>query len=182
MITLQQYLMGRDEAYPDEFNYEILKNANETIRKVNELLSIDTNFYASVRSGWRPVEVNAVTPGASPHSKHITAQAIDLADTNRQLTGFCQKYLSRLSDLGLWMEAPECTPTWIHLQTVAPASGAPSFSLLKNLATNSYEMKGSCLKSRWWLKRWPILLLWRMWIPSTQVRNDSIGITLGLPN
>jgi hypothetical protein len=28
-----------------------------------------------------------------------------------------------LRDLGLWMEHPDKTPTWLHIQTVPPGSG-----------------------------------------------------------
>jgi len=36
---------------------------------------------------------------------------------------WCLKHLDVLETLGLWMEDPQWTPTWLHVQTIPPRSG-----------------------------------------------------------
>jgi hypothetical protein len=119
MITLEDYYMGRDKEYPPTDSARI--NATKTVEKANALLD-RFGQRRSVRSGYRPESINAATPGAAPHSKHITCEAIDLSDLDRALTTWCLSNLSVLEKLGLYMEAPECTPSWLHVQIVAPRS------------------------------------------------------------
>lgn len=122
MITLKQYFMGRDESYSNQLTPELNDNAIEVVNKANDLLS-HLGYSRGVRSGWRPKEINAMIPGASKTSKHMTCQAVDIEDNDGKLKSWCIQNLSVLEDLGLWMESPEFTPSWLHLQTVAPNSG-----------------------------------------------------------
>lgn len=127
MITLEAYYMGRDKAYPGELTDALRSNAQATVEKANKLIYLycdsTGNCEPGVRSGWRPPEVNAVVPGAASHSRHMTCEAIDLSDNSHKLKDWCSKNLDVLEELDLWMEAPECTPTWLHVQTKPPASG-----------------------------------------------------------
>lgn len=134
MITVEQYFMGRDKAYPKECSPDIRENAGKTIELVNRLLEfaaqdgvrpgINPETRNFVSSGWRPGAVNDATCNASATSKHISARACDLRDTaDRALARWCMNNLDALTKIGLWMEDPQWTPTWVHLQTIAPNSG-----------------------------------------------------------
>lgn len=134
MITLEEFYKGRDVAYSDELTSEIQANAVLTVGKVNELLaafysSQPDGSYRTVNSGWRPPEVNAATKNAAPRSRHMTGEACDLSDDDEALDRWLvqpdgQAVLERI---GLWMEHPEATPRWSHVQTVPPGSGRRIF-------------------------------------------------------
>lgn len=119
-MTLKEYFMGRDANYPPAD--EVRENAEITVEKANRLLEI-AEMERGVRSGYRPTEVNLNVPNASHNSKHITCEAVDIADNDGKLKSWCLQNLEVLEDLGLWMESPEFTPTWVHIQIVPPHSG-----------------------------------------------------------
>lgn len=134
MITVEQYFMGRDATHRDECGNDIRRNAERTVELVNQLLAffgrdgvqpgIDATTGNFVGSGWRPATVNASTCNAAAHSKHLVALACDLRDTpDRALARWCLRNLDTLAQIGLWMEDPQWTPTWVHVQTVPPRSG-----------------------------------------------------------
>lgn len=120
MITIDDYLMGREKKSP--LDEELEWNARATVERVNTLLSA-YGKPITVSSGYRPKYVNDKTPGASPNSKHITCQAVDLTDPDLSLARWCMANLPWLSTIGLWMEHPDYTKGWVHLQTVPPKSG-----------------------------------------------------------
>lgn len=126
--------MGRDRAYPDELTDEIRANAAETVSRANRLIFIYQKMTGDVRprgvnSGWRPAAVNAATPNAAKKSKHMLGLALDISDAS----GAMKKWLMTpagqqvLADCELWMEHPNATPTWVHVQTVPPRSGLRVF-------------------------------------------------------
>ena len=81
-------------------------------------------YFGMVRSGWRPPAVNAATANASPTSLHMRCFAIDIEDNDHTLAKWCQANADTvLKDLGLYLEHPDFTPTWTHVQLVAPGSG-----------------------------------------------------------
>ncbi len=126
MITLTGYWMGRDSKYRAECTEEIQTNADETVRRVNLLLTLaekDGIVRSMVSSGWRPPAVNDGTANAAKRSSHLLALAVDVQDLNRELAQWCVNNKSLLVDCQLWMEDPRWTPTWVHLQTVPPNSG-----------------------------------------------------------
>jgi len=132
MITLSDYWMGRDELYPLAMTPQIEHNALIMIDLANRLLTLAKGAGVQVRempnggvvtSGWRPPAINAATHGASPASKHMTAQAIDLYDPSGRLDMWMSANQQVLKDLGLWQEHPSATPNWAHVQSVPPASG-----------------------------------------------------------
>lgn len=128
-ITVPQYFMGRDVTYKAALTPDITKNATETTRLANLLLD---RFYAAnpqahqrgVNSGWRPPAVNAGTVGASKTSHHMTGRAIDLGDDDGQLDAYCMSAVGQaaLIEIGLWLEHPDSTPRWCHVQTLPPGS------------------------------------------------------------
>lgn len=126
MITLPHYWMGRDAKYPDAMTPEIEGNAIELLTRVNLLLE-SFGHERKVNSGWRPPEVNAKTAGSALKSKHMTGQAIDLADPDGDLDQWCLDNESELVRLGLWLEHPASTRGWTHLQSIPPKSGRRIF-------------------------------------------------------
>jgi hypothetical protein len=129
-ITWSDYMNGRDKAYPQACTLEVARNARNTIEVVNRVLAAmaaDGVDLAGVHvaSGWRPPYVNDETANAAAHSKHLTAEACDLADLpDRRLARWALANPKKLYDAGVRaMERPQWTPTWLHLQTVAPFSG-----------------------------------------------------------
>lgn len=120
MITSKDYLMGRDTKYP--ISEELEQNALRTVDRANMILQA-FGQPREVLSGYRPAEINAKVKGAAPMSKHITCEAVDLADKDGRLAKWCMDNLPWLSAIGLWMEHPTYTKGWVHLQTTAPKSG-----------------------------------------------------------
>lgn len=133
-ITLEQFFMGRDKQYAAQLTPEFRANAAETVLRANALLTLF--FFLNpaakarkVNSGWRPPAVNAATKGAAALSKHMTCQAVDLSDPDGELDAWLMTEAGQdaLIDIGLWMEHPNATPRWAHVQTVPPRSGRRVF-------------------------------------------------------
>ena len=128
MITLEDYWMGREREFPTAMTPQIEKNAIYTVQLANALLA-RFGEGRKVNSGWRPPSVNAGVPNAAPNSKHMTGQAIDLADPEGDLDDWLMSAEGQaaLTEIGLWMEHPACTKSWTHVQTVPPKSGRRVF-------------------------------------------------------
>ena len=121
MISLDAYWKGRDTEYAGELTDEIYNNALITVGRVNDLLSrAGRSDINAVNSGWRPQAVNDATSNAASASKHLTAEACDIADADDSLDAWCMDNLDVLVEAGLWMEHPGWTPGWCHVQTCAP--------------------------------------------------------------
>lgn len=138
MLTRADYMMGRDERYPGSVTPEVEANVAELLRRVNIFLEvaekegvpigIDERTGTPVASGLRPAAVNDRTQNAAAKSSHITGEGIDLQDTlpERPLASFalrCARPGGLLEELGLYMERPQWTDDWVHLQSRSPRSG-----------------------------------------------------------
>jgi hypothetical protein len=119
-VTIKDYLMGRGDLYL--LPQQVVVNAAKLLDKINPLLK-EFGEDRRCTSGWRPAELNAKVPGAAKTSKHITGDAIDLEDVDGKLKEWCVFNQDKLEALGLYMEHPEATPTWVHLQQLPPRSG-----------------------------------------------------------
>lgn len=129
-ITVSQYFMGRDVTYKCDLTPQIQLNAVETTRRANLLLD---RFYAAnpdaytrgVNSGWRPAAVNCKVTGAARLSNHMLAKAIDISDEDGELDKWClsPEGFEAMTEIQLWLESPESTPRWCHVQIVPPGSG-----------------------------------------------------------
>ena len=128
MITSKGFWRGRDVQYASELTPEIRKNAEDTIHKANLLLARAGLILRDATSGWRPPAVNAGVKGAAKKSNHMLGRAVDIADADKQLQQWCLANTKVLEELGLWMEHPQDTPTWTHVQTVPPGSGRRIFN------------------------------------------------------
>jgi len=128
VISIDDYFMGRDKAYPREWSFDIRDNAELLLKRVNLLLA---KFYAdtghpcpAVTSGWRTVEINRRVGGAS-NSKHLSGEAIDLRDTDNALDEWLLSPPGRMAlvECNLYLEHPDNTFGWCHLQCCPPRSG-----------------------------------------------------------
>jgi hypothetical protein len=126
VITLAQYFMGRDAEHAVELTEALQRNAETMVARANALLS-QACIACAVNSGWRPQQINAQVPNASPRSRHLTCEAIDLDDPHGRLDAWCMGHLDVLAAIGLWLEHPNATPGWCHVQIVPPRSGARVF-------------------------------------------------------
>lgn len=122
MISSVDFFQGRDTRYASDLTVAIAEAAAVTIERANALLEV-FGEERGIHSGWRPPSVNASTPGAAQFSRHMTGQAIDIADPHGDLDEWCLTHLGILESLGLWLEHPASTKGWCHVQTVAPRSG-----------------------------------------------------------
>ncbi len=133
MIIAADYWMGRDSAHAAELTDAIRNNAAELLGRVNLLLAwayrdnvrpaLDARTGTHIASGWRPPAINEATSNAAAKSKHLTGEAIDLRDNGtRDLARWCLRNIDALEEIGLWMEDPQWTPSWVHLQMVPPGS------------------------------------------------------------
>lgn len=73
----------------------------------------------SGNGGWRPPESKV----GAKSSTHKTGNGLDRFDPRRALARWCLQKPHVLRDIGLWMEDPRWTPTWLHLQDLPPKSG-----------------------------------------------------------
>jgi len=126
MIGLKDYWKGRDVTYPSDLTPEIRANAADLLVRVNALLSL-YGFPTTLNSGWRPKTVQMKVNPRAPNSKHVSGHAVDIGDVDGKLKNWCMANLIQLERFGLYMEDPNSTPTWVHLQSVAPKSGRRVF-------------------------------------------------------
>lgn len=124
MITVEEYLgQHAAQASDGELTDAIRDNAKITVEKANSLLAEAGMTDGSLRSGWRPAATNAGIPNAAAKSKHMTGQAVDIADEDGALDDFCLAHPEVLESIGLWQEHPASTKGWCHVQIVPPRSG-----------------------------------------------------------
>lgn len=135
MIDHRDFFKGRDVTYAGELTAEIESNAGITIDRANALLAEfqDANpgeAERTVNSGWRPPTVNANTPHAAQHSKHLTGQAVDLSDDDGALDAWLitPDGQAAMEQVGLWQEDPGSTDRWAHVQIVPYGSWVPGKS------------------------------------------------------
>lgn len=119
MITLDDYLQGRNKSYASEWRPSVAENAKILLSRVNALLA-ELRIPESeieVASGWRPPSYNALIFNAAPHSLHCAGKAIDIHD-DPESPFIAWRIAERpqiLHTHDLWMESPAHTRGWVHL-------------------------------------------------------------------
>jgi hypothetical protein len=121
LLTIPQVLMGRDSEFP--LTGQMWANLAELLRRVNPLIH-RYGRDVTVNSGYRPGPYNK-RAGGSKTSPHLTCEAVDIADPE----GLLAKWLTPelLEQYDLYMEDPEYTKGWVHLQTRKTRSGKRIF-------------------------------------------------------
>lgn len=126
MITLDEYFGQHGHGHESEITDEIKANAGILLAHVNAMLA-EFGEDRTLRSGWRPKEVNDATPNAAHASKHITGQAVDIEDDDGRLKEWAlvreDGTYPVLERFGLYAEYGQACPTWLHVQCVPPGSG-----------------------------------------------------------
>lgn len=129
-ISLAEYF-GAYAAHKDATAL-VKANASAMLRAVNAL------YAAAARDGCELPDNPATGSGVSgnghggfrpqdcavgaPNSTHKTGHAVDRYDPRREFAAWCLAHPQALARLGLHMEDPRWTPSWVHLQDVPPAS------------------------------------------------------------
>lgn len=134
-ITLARYWNGHDSKYAADLTDEIRVQAAVTVERANRFLDMYSSQtgdfrHRNVNSGWRPKTVNeaiykALKKPVRTGSNHLFGRAVDIGDEDGSLDEFAESRtgLVALELCGLWLEHPDHTPRWCHVQTVPPRSG-----------------------------------------------------------
>lgn len=142
MISKDEMLQGRDVQYASDYTQEISDNLDKFLLLINQVRSAWAKpMY--VNSGWRPPSINASTPGAAAHSKHMDGLAIDISDVDGSLWAWVLQNLELMKQLGLYMEDRRWTPTWVHFGFGPPNSGHRIFVPNKNAAPKPEAWDGN---------------------------------------
>jgi len=132
MISMEELLSG---AKLEDQSADIQNNLKILLDKVNQVRSA-WNKPMTVTSGLRDMkhhlEIYAAKGITDPSkipmkSKHLYGQACDISDSNKELQKWCLANVSKLEQIGLWMEDFGATPNWVHFQIVPPQSGSRYF-------------------------------------------------------
>lgn len=134
MITLADYWMGRDRSHAADLTDAIRENATLLLGRINLVLSwayrdgvqptLDPVTGTHIAGGWRPPSINEATANAGKLSTHLLGNGGDLSDRGpRLLAQWLIRHPDSLREAHLWMERPQWTPTWCHLQQIPPRSG-----------------------------------------------------------
>ena len=109
-------MISRDEILKNQIcPPELEENLSNLLDCLNKFRLV-YNKPMIVTSGYRTPEHNALIGGAK-NSAHCFCQAADFADRDRSLCSWILQDESILEISGLWMEDPDRTPTWVHLQS-----------------------------------------------------------------
>lgn len=128
VLTLEDWFTSSDKykwrALHKERTKEIEDNALDLVTRINYFLK-EVGYYGQAKfsSGFRPHDVNKLTPGASKKSGHMNGGSGDLEDKERELALLVLSNLKLLEKHGLWLEDPKKTEGWIHVQNYPPKSG-----------------------------------------------------------
>lgn len=128
MISLKELLKGKDfSSLPQEHQanmMELLLRINKVRTAYGKPMTV-TSCYRSMQEHLAIYKRKGITdPKQIPmKSKHLYGQAVDISDPNKQLQVWCRNNVQILEQAGLWMEAFEYTPNWVHFQIVPPGSG-----------------------------------------------------------
>ena len=123
MIPREEVLMGRDKQYP--LTLELERNLEELLRRLN----LFRQMYGRpmvVTSGYRPAALNQRAGGAK-NSAHLTCEACDFRDNDKQICKFILENPNVLEVCDLYCEDFVYTPTWVHLQSKPTRSGKRIF-------------------------------------------------------
>lgn len=119
-FSLNDYVTSNGK-YPEratsiDLTEEVKSNALELLSTVDQFLT-ELNFEGvlKISSGFRPAAVNAATAGSAKRSLHMSGRALDIEDPDGLLDQAIKARPELLDKYGLWLENPEFTPGWAHL-------------------------------------------------------------------
>lgn len=121
MISREDYITASGK-YPErlkstELTLEVEANIKRLLLVVNSLLKELGIVGAVVSSGFRPSAVNAQIKNSAKKSAHMVGLAIDIVGVD--LAKLLLKKPELLKKHGLWLEHPDYTKTWTHLDLIS---------------------------------------------------------------
>lgn len=131
MLTYADYV-GKWAACPDltgniEVNarFKLIPAVNKLLEKIKAAgieLQVNPGTGTIVSGqqygGFRPQEC---TIGA-PQSNHKRGLAVDIYDPTGEIDAWCMENRPALVECGIWLEHPDATVGWCHMQAVPPKS------------------------------------------------------------
>lgn len=132
MISEKEFLKNyKKEDLPEEHQ----RNTIDLLGKINVIrelyghMMIVSSGYRSMEDHLRIYKEKGITDvnKIPMKSKHLSAQAIDIADPHRLLKEWVILNEKILIEVGLWCEDLSYTIGWVHFQTVPPKSGKRFF-------------------------------------------------------
>lgn len=121
-FTLTELLnAGSHKWKKEEVDIVTLRNLEDLCRKLNKLGFVPPrNATSCLRSIKDQQRINPKAMGSS----HLYGCAVDIDDKDGKLRTWLKTDAGNLAliNCGLWAEDYKSTPTWIHLQSYAPAS------------------------------------------------------------
>lgn len=119
-FTVQELLRAGSRVWQEkDVDVITLRNLEDLCRKVNALgYEPPMRATSCLRSIIDQQRINPSAMGSS----HLYGCAVDIADPKGELAKWLETRMSTLMNCGLWLENPEKTKGWIHLQSYAPRS------------------------------------------------------------
>ena len=120
------------ELNPNDYptNDVIEKNLTILFERVMELqdaAEMAFTITSGLRSDEKQMELISSGKSKAVGSKHLAGAAVDIYDPEGILGKWCLDNLKTLERIGLWLEHPDHTPNWVHVQIMAPKSGKRVF-------------------------------------------------------
>jgi|SRR3990167_4159697 len=127
MIKLSEILKGTDyESLSQKIqdNLDILVDRINVIRETYAQPMTVTSGFRSMEDHLRIYAEKGITDEHKipMRSQHLSGCAVDIADADGKLKAWVRLNVPLLESVGLWCEAFEYTPTWLHFQINPPAS------------------------------------------------------------
>lgn len=132
MISMSELLQGKNLADLPEGHQENLADLLIRVNKVrtayNKSMTV-TSGYRSLADHLRIYKEKGITDQSKipMKSKHLSGDAVDIADSDGALKAWIKLNIKVLEDAGLWCEDFSTTTTWVHFQRLPPASGKRFF-------------------------------------------------------
>ena len=119
-FTVQELLnAGQHKWRESEVDAVTMRNLKDLCGKLNKLGFVPPRVATScLRSLADQKRINPSAMGSS----HLYGAAVDIGDSDGKLKAWLKANPNKLVECGLWMESPEYTKSWCHLQSYAPAS------------------------------------------------------------
>jgi len=119
-FTLKELLNAGSHKWKEsEVDTVTKRNLEDLIRKVNALgYQPPMTASSCLRSLKDQQRINPKAMGSS----HLYGCAVDISDPAGRLAHWLSTNTNILAKNGLWMEDPQYTNGWVHLQTYAPKS------------------------------------------------------------
>lgn len=125
MISMTELLHGHDWnslTQEQQHNLGVLLNRMNQVRQLYGKPMTITSGVRTMEDQIR-IDTAAGRKKITQKSAHLLGAACDVWDRDKLLWGWVMDNLALMEHFGLWMEDKSRTPTWVHFQIYAPASG-----------------------------------------------------------